>query len=80
MKLKKVRTCSGCRGLYSSKGSAECTACWELKRIDTVETVIGDLGIYIPKGGYCYKPKTVAEYFESCKLNQARSLKEYHAV
>jgi len=73
MKLKKVKNCSGCRGLYISNGSAECTCGKDIHAVGREETSLGELVEYAPRDGLCYKPRTYNEVFECLHLNQNRS-------
>ena len=68
MKLKKVKNCSGCKGLYVSNGRTECTCGKDIHVVGRKETSLGELVEYAPRDNLCYKPRTYKEYFESCKL------------
>ena len=76
MKLKKVKRCLGCRGYFISTGHTECTCGWTLEMVGREDTPLGEMIEDAPKGGYCYKPRTYKEYFESYELNRQRSLQQ----
>ena len=79
LKLKKCRTCNGCRGYFISNGHCECQCGWELEFCGMTPKPF-DLPIYRPRGGLCYKPKTYDEYFEANNLNRGRSLEMVKAA